>query len=111
MKCALFGPCESLKPAAIQLLIQLGADPNAVWENGGTPLDMAICSYMHKGRSETIETLVVGGANYEDGPEWTFTATGSTRWRRALTRPRSWCTTHCPSAPAKNTGANTVAHH
>ena len=67
MKCALFGPCESLKPAAIQLLIQLGADPNAVWENGGTPLDMAICSYMHKGRSETIETLVVGGANYEDG--------------------------------------------
>ena len=68
-KCALFGPCEALKPADIPLLIQLGADPYAVWENGGTPLHMAICSYMHKGRSETIETLVAGGANYEDGPK------------------------------------------
>ena len=61
LESALFGPCEALKPAAIPLLIELGADPNAVWEHGGTVLDMAICSYMWEGRPATIEALVQGG--------------------------------------------------
>ena len=69
LESALFGPCEALKPAAIPLLIELGADPNAVWEHGGTVLDMAICSYMWEGRPATIEALVQGGLDFEDGPE------------------------------------------
>lgn len=69
LKFALFGPCEALKASAIPLLIELGADPNAVWENGGTPLDMAICSYMCEGRPACIEALVTGGVDYEESPE------------------------------------------
>ena len=66
---ALFGPCEALKARAIPFLIELGADPNAVWEDGSTPLDMAICTYSHQGRPACIEALVQGGAVYEYGPE------------------------------------------
>ena len=69
LESALFGPFEALKPAAIPLLIELGANPNAVWEHGGTVLDMAICSYMWEGRPATIEALVQGGLDFEDGPE------------------------------------------
>lgn len=69
LEFALFGPCESLKPDAIPMLIELGANPNAVWENGGTPMDMAIGSYMKLGREATITALVEGGADYDDGPE------------------------------------------
>ena len=69
LNLAFFGPCEALKPAAIPFLIERGADPNAIWENGGTPLDMAICSYMCKERPATVEALIAGGAEFEDGPE------------------------------------------
>lgn len=69
LEFALFGPCESLKPDAIPMLIELGANPNAVWENGGTPMDMAICSYMKLGREATVTALVEGGAAYDDGAE------------------------------------------
>jgi ankyrin repeat protein len=69
LKFSLFGPCEALKAEAIPFLAELGADPNAVWENGGTPLDMAICTYSQTGRSACIEALVQAGVRYEDGPE------------------------------------------
>ncbi len=69
LKFALFGPCEALKVEAIPFLAELGADPNAVWENGGTPLDMAICTYSQTGRSACVEALVKAGVRYEDGPE------------------------------------------
>lgn len=69
LKFALFGPCETLNAAAIPFLIELGADPNAVWENGGKPLDMALCSYERGGREATVRALVEGGVQYEDGPE------------------------------------------
>ncbi|MEE3258095.1 MAG: hypothetical protein VX293_02680 [Candidatus Latescibacterota bacterium] len=69
LKFALFGPCGALNAEAIPFLIALDADPNAIWENGGTPLDMAICTYTHKGRPACIEALVQGGVDYEDGPE------------------------------------------
>jgi hypothetical protein len=69
LKFSLFGPCEALKPAAIPFLIEQGADPNAIWEHGGTPLDMAICSYMYEGRPATLDALIAGGAEFEAGPE------------------------------------------
>lgn len=69
LKFALFGPCEALKAEAIAFLAELGADPNAVWENGGTPLDMALCTYSQTGRSACIEALVQAGVRYDDGPE------------------------------------------
>lgn len=69
LKFALFGPCEALAAEAIPFLVELGADPNAVWENGGTPLDMALCTYSQTGRSACVEALVKAGVRYEDGPE------------------------------------------
>jgi ankyrin repeat protein len=69
LKFALFGPCEALNAEAIPFLIELGADPDAVWENGGKPLDMALCSYERGGREATVRALVEGGVTYEDGPE------------------------------------------
>ena len=64
-----FGPCEALEPGGVRFMLELGADPNAVWENGGTPLDMALCTYSHRGRHDCVEALVQGGVDYEDGPE------------------------------------------
>ncbi|MBT3344178.1 MAG: hypothetical protein HN712_13310 [Gemmatimonadetes bacterium] len=69
LKFALFGPCESLNADAIPFLIELGADPDAVWENGGKPMDMALCSYARAGREATVRALVEGGVTFEDGPE------------------------------------------
>ncbi|MEO7719048.1 MAG: ankyrin repeat domain-containing protein [Capsulimonas sp.] len=61
----ILAPCEAVAPAALQWLLDHGADPNPQYSetpNDGLPLDMAIATYSrHARQSECVNILIDAG--------------------------------------------------
>lgn len=59
----IFSPCETLEPAALQWLLDHGADPNPATTSGQTALDYVIGTYVRspKALSGCIEILLAAG--------------------------------------------------